>query len=577
MNHLQVEDSVKESFCAGFPNDREDEIAPVARTVRQAAPREYHSFVGGVDVPSDNGVYCMSARAMLNDVFATLRAKRALERGKGDPGNPNVLARCSVADSETARAAVKAAAEAFPQWAAAPARTRVFALGRAVRRRLEAHRSEIIEVLVQEQHPRVLAEWQFAGLLGGYSEENLQFYAGQLHMEFSQGPRRMLVRRQPDGVVCANPPQNAPLSSVLLAAAAMLAGNTLVVRVPRSAPLGAMYVLREILVPALEEAGAPPGTLNFFCAAPQEVLESWLNDPAVADIFYIGPSDFGLRLEAKCVAHGKKPILELAGNDGVAIWRDAHLDRAVQALTECFLGSGQICMVPNYAVVHPDIADELLRRLGEAVDALRPGYPDDPKTLLSPVVRSEKFFAFLDQAVGAGAQLLRGGHRIEVDGTVSDNGPFLQPTVLRVDGLAGARRVDAVREETFFPLLPVVVAEPGDDEHVLGRMVAFLNENAYGLRNSVWARERRVVDRFVRDVRNGGLLKVNDSHVGFLPCLPTHGGTGLTGGVYGEANYPPLRTSRLQGVSVAHGVNPRDAVFGSSTTDCTDYTDRSAS
>ncbi|MET7797868.1 aldehyde dehydrogenase family protein [Streptomyces decoyicus] len=168
-------------------------------------------------------------------------------------------------------------------------------------------------------------------------------------------------------------------------------------------------------------------------------MESWLNDPAVADIFYIGPSDFGLRLEAKCVTQGKKPSLELAGNDGVAIWRDAHLDRAVQALTECFLGSGQICMVPNYTVVHPDIADELLRRLGEAVDALRPGYPDDPETLLSPVVRSEKFFAFLDQAVGAGAQLLRGGHRIEIDGTVSGNGPFLQPTVLRVDGLAGAR------------------------------------------------------------------------------------------------------------------------------------------
>lgn len=83
MNHLQVEDSVKESFCAGFPDDGEGDITPVARAVRQAAPREYHSFVGGVDVPSDNGVYCMTARAMLNDVFATLRAKRALERGKG--------------------------------------------------------------------------------------------------------------------------------------------------------------------------------------------------------------------------------------------------------------------------------------------------------------------------------------------------------------------------------------------------------------------------------------------------------------------------------------------------------------
>lgn len=72
-----------------------------------------------------------------------------------------------------------------------------------------------------------------------------------------------------------------------------------------------------------------------------------------------------------------------------------------------------------------------------------------------------------------------------------------------------------------------------------------------------------MINAFVQRVTNGGLLKVNDSHIGFLPYLPSHGGTGLTGGVYGEANYPMLKTSHIQGVSIAHDVSPRQAVFGS--------------
>jgi hypothetical protein len=67
----------------------------------------------------------------------------------------------------------------------------------------------------------------------------------------------------------------------------------------------------------------------------------------------------------------------------------------------------------------------------------------------------------------------------------------------------------------------------------------------------------------VTRVHNGGLLKVNDSHIGFVPFLATHGGTGLTGGPFGELNYPLLRTSHLQGISIASGILPRTAVFES--------------
>ncbi len=119
---------------------------------------------------------------------------------------------------------------------------------------------------------------------------------------------------------------------------------------------------------------------------------------------------------------------------------------------------------------------------------------------------------------------------------------FLQPTVVRVDGLDRARTYDVVREETFFPLVPIVVPEREDDDALLEAFLRFVNSNDYGLRNSLWSRSDHVIETFVRRVVNGG--------------------TGRTGGAFGEANYPMLKTSHVQGVSIARGVSPYDAVFG---------------
>jgi acyl-CoA reductase-like NAD-dependent aldehyde dehydrogenase len=525
----------------------------------------YVSHVGGRDVDSGRYLYTVSTRSILTDVFASLTLKRRLEAGGDLPTDlpaDGIVGRCAVADAGTVTAALDAAAAAAPEWAATPLAVRM-RLGELVRARVRAHESELVDLLVAEGSPAALARWQVAGLLELFSPETLGYCAAQLHQEFRQelpdGERTLTVRRVADGVVCVNPPQNAPAASALFGITPLLAGNAVVVRAPRSAPLGVMYALRELVLPALREVGAPDGTLNVFCARPGPTLRAWLDDPRVADIFYTGDVERGLELERECVARGKKPVLELAGNDCVVVWRDADVPAAVEALTECFYGSGQICMVPNQVVAHPDVADELLARLSAAAGQVRPGYPDEDGVLLSPVLRSERFFAYVRDALDRGATLVHGARRLDVDGTPCDTGLFLEPTVLRVDGLAGCREIDAVRGETFFPLLPVIVAEPGPD--LLDRVLEHVNSNPYGLRNSLWASDDRVLDTFVARVRNGGVLKINDSHIGFLPYLPTHGGTGLTGGAFGEANYPMLRTSHLQGVSRATGIRPRDAVF----------------
>lgn len=524
----------------------------------------YDLYIDGRAVPGPGWVYTVSAESLMDDVFTSISLKRALERDDGSDlaEHPYVVGRCAFAGDEHLETSLVAAAAAAPAWAAVPLERRML-LGHRFREELHRREDELLDVLVAEGHPIRLGRWELSCMQRVYSPESLDWYARQMVARFEVPGRQLIVHRKPDGVVCFNPPQNTAGASAALATLVLMAGNSVVLRAPRSVPLSAMFVVHELIAPLLEEIGAPPGTLNAVCSNPKQTLDLWVESPLVDDIFFIGDSDQGLRFERQCVANGKKPILELAGNDCIVVWSDADVEFAAEAAIESFYGSGQICMVPNCVVAHPAIADELIAAIERLLPDVRCGYPSDERVLLSPVRRAERFFDLLRQAIDCGAELISGGARVDVDGEVSDTGVFLQPTVIRVDGLADARKVDAVRRETFFPLLPVVCAEPAADGDLLDRMIEFVNTNIYGLRNSLWARSEAVVDAFVTRVVNGGLLKVNDSHIGFLPYLPSHGGTGATGGVFGEANYPMLKTSRLQGVSIATGIRPPDAVFGS--------------
>ncbi len=529
--------------------------------------RSYHSYVDGEDVGSDEWVYVLSTRSLLDDAFASMSLKRRLESTPGDPTDliPDaVVGRVAKADRGVVARALAAAAKAAPIWGARSLDVRVDEFVSRMHERLQDNADTVVEMLIAEGHPRDLARWELSGILGGFGPDSQDFYRSQMQWEFQDANgRRLLVRRRPDGVVCVNPPANAPLSSVLLASLALAAGNALVVRAPRSVPLGVMYVMRELVAPTLEELGAPPGTLNVVCGSPAPMLSAWLASPHVDDILYFGSSEGGLAFEKRCVAAGKKPILELAGNDLVVVWKDANLDYAAEALTESFFGSGQLCMIPNQVLVHPEVADELIARLAQQVARLRAGYPEDDGVLLTPVLRNDRFYEFLADACEKGAEVITGGSGLDLDGTRSATGMFLEPTVLRISGMSRAREMVAVRSETFFPLLPVVVADDVVPSQLLDTFVTYMESNEYGLRNSVWAKDPMVIEEFVSRITKGGLLKINDSHIGFLPRLPTHGGTGLTGGVFGEANFPILRTSHLQGVAIsANPQRPRDAVFG---------------
>lgn len=518
------------------------------------------SFVAGKDVESGQWVYALSPRAVLDDSFASLTLKRRLESGALAPEQapPDVLVgRVAVAEKETVADSLAAAADATKTWRATPLSVRFDGWMELLRAMIDDNEDEIVRMLTLDGHPLELARWEVSGMRELSRPASAGFLRGQLWQEFEVDGRRNIIRRQPDGVVCVNPPANAPLVSALLGTMAIPGGNAVVVRAPRSAPFGVSHVLRTMVAPILDELGAPPGTLNVVCGHPAPMLDAWIDSPHVNDVMYFGDVPSGLDIERRCVEVGKKPILELAGNDVVLVWKDADLPRAAAALAEGFYGSGQLCMIPNQVVAHPAVAEELIRRVADRAAELRPGYPDEPGVLLSPVLRHDKFHRYLDDAVDKGGEVVTGGQGMQLDGNRDSSGFFLEPTVLRVDGLRDARELDVVKHETFFPLLPIIVPEVADDEILFDSFVEFVNTNLYGLRNSLWAQDPAVIDRFVAETVAGGLLKVNDSHIAFSTPLPSHGGTGLTGGAFGEANYPLLRTTHLQGVSVVTDGAPR--------------------
>ncbi|WP_433260402.1 aldehyde dehydrogenase family protein [Actinosynnema sp. CS-041913] len=454
--------------------------------------------------------------------------------------------RHALAGPDEVRAATVAAAQAAPRWAAVPTAQR-FALGPLFCRRLRDAAEEFLALLIAEGCPGRVGRWLIDSMLGMFDEKSCRWYQRLMRFEWRDGDRRLVLQHKPDGVVAVNPPGNAPaFSATTVAVHGLMAGNAVVVRVPRRSPSSTMFLLRHVLVPCLEELHAPPGTLGFFCADPDLVLHQWLDDPRIHDIVYYGNSDRGHRFHQSCVDRGKKAVLELSGNDTVVVWKDASTADAVESLLTAFHCSGQMCIAPNRAVVHPEVADEVVEELRRRAVDLLPGRPEDETTLLTPVP-GDAHVAVLAEARAAGAVVVCGGRRRTLAGAVHPAGPFLEPTVLRVDGLDLAAGLAAVRDETFFPLLSVVVpALDPDPDRLLSQVIDFLDGNRYGLRNSLWTGDPAVAERFVTGVRNGAMLKVNQPHLDFVPLLPSHGGTGRSAGVHGEAAYVFLKTSHLQ-------------------------------
>ncbi|MDD5504309.1 MAG: aldehyde dehydrogenase [Candidatus Omnitrophica bacterium] len=520
----------------------------------------YTLLVGGKEIDTGNYEYYPYACKAIFDFKAVRTVIKELKRGSiPEKTDEYVYARYSVGDENICQDAIKAAYEASKVY-------RHFSIDKRhkiavdIHDLLLRHKKQIIELFIVEGHPLKLAEWEFEGMAKGFSVESLNFFKEEMKRNIGvSGNEKLYLVRRPDGVVCLSPPKNAPASNSFVAAGALFSGNTIIVKPPFRTPLATTYVWKNVVDKAARMNGVPPGTVNIIIGNSDSFMDEWLKSRDVNDIIHFGISDKGIEIGQKIFAAGKKPILELSGNDLLFVWKDADINQAAKSLMDAFLGSTQICMVPKNALIHEDIFDCFCDEMAKRAKALKIGLPDDPETCLSPVIKIPQFFEFLEDAKSKGAVVICGGHRVNYNGKVDTNGIYLEPTLLKIDDERKAVDMLCVVEENFFPLIPLVKITGNSvkkfqgldkDDVIFSKMACFADCNAYGLRISAWVKSKKFIDKFASEMMNSGLLRINSRHVGFSFYIATHGGTKKSGGPFGEMNYIWAKTSHLQGISI---------------------------
>jgi acyl-CoA reductase-like NAD-dependent aldehyde dehydrogenase len=420
-----------------------------------------------------------------------------------------------------------------------------------IHNKLIHRKDEFVKLLVIEGHPKKLAEWEVGGMITGTSPETVHF--SRMNLDAFIGNDReekIYLQRKPDGVVCLSTPKNAPSSISVIGVFALMAGNTIIVKPPLSIPISTIFFWKEIVFKSVIENGAPKGVVNIVIGNSQKILQSWLNSPFVNDIIYIGDSKKGIEVGNQIYAHGKKPILELSGNDKVFIWEDAPTEKATDALLQSFYGSAQICMVPKMAFIHENIFNDFIKVFTQKTLTLKPGLPSSTSTVLSPVGKISEFYKVYDNAIKNGGTVLCGGKRVNHFGAIDEKGLFIEPTIIVFEDLKISKDIVCLTEENFFPLLPIIKVTGKNNNEIFDKMIRFSEFDNYGLRISIWTGSEHYVDKFTTNIIPGGILRINSNHIDFSLFLSNNGGTGKTGGPFGEMSYIWQKTTHLQGISI---------------------------
>jgi len=344
------------------------------------------------------------------------------------------------------RRAIAAAAQAFPAWAARTARERAAILRRWYE--LMMANQEDLATLMTAEQGKPLAESRgeiayAASFIEWFAEEGKRLY-GDL-IPGHQADKRLLVLRQPIGVVACITPWNFPAAMITRKVGpALAAGCTAVVKPAHQTPYSALA-----LAALAARAGLPAGVLNVVTGDAGAIGGEMTANPTVRKLSFTGSTAIGKKLMAQCSGTVKKLSLELGGNAPFIVFDDADLDAAVAgAIASKYRNTGQTCVCANRLLVHAPVYEEFTRKLTQAVAQLRVGDGLKGATDQGPLIDAKalaKVEEHIADALGKGARIAAGGKRHALGGT------FFQPTVLTE--VTPAMKV--AREETFGPVAPL--------------------------------------------------------------------------------------------------------------------------
>lgn len=417
-----------------------------------------------------------------------------------DPATAETIAQVARLDAAQARAAVDAAQDAFPGWAAALPQERAAVLLRWFHL-VRGAREDLARLMTAEQgKPLSEARGEI-----DYAASFIEFYAEEAkrpniesvtsHLSTAE----MELWREPVGVAALVTPWNFPCAMITRKAAAALgAGCTVVIHPSAETPLSATA-----LAELADRAGFPPGVFNVVTGDAPEIVGEWCADPRVRVLSFTGSTEIGKLLYRQSSDTIKRLVLELGGHAPFIAFADCDLDLAVEeAIKAKFATSGQDCLGANRFLVERPIYEDFCRRFTDAVAALTlgPGIEDrdlGPLMNEGAVRKQEEHVA---DALAKGARLLTGGAR-------DNQGPlFFQPTILAdvpPDALI-------FHQETFGPVAAIAPFDVEDEAVVIA------NATEYGLVAYVHSRDPRRIYRLSRALQFG-MVAVNRTKVTGAP------------------------------------------------------------
>ena len=452
-----------------------------------------------------------------------------------DPSTADVI--CEVADAspDDGVAALAAAADAQPDWAARPPRERGEILRRAFHALLD--QQDDLALLMTLEMGKPVAESRTevayaAEFLRWFSEEAVRFEGS--YRVAPGGGSRMLTMRQPVGPCLLITPWNFPMAmGTRKIGPAIAAGCTMVIKPAAETPLSMLALAR-----VLEETGLPPGVLNVITTSRSgTVMEPLIRDSRARKLSFTGSTEVGRRLVEQSAEQLLRVSMELGGNAPFLVFADADLDAAVEgAMTAKMRNIGEACTAANRFLVHESVADDFSRRLADRMGGLRMGRGTDDGVDVGPLI-TEKARAGVAELV---ADAIEKGGKVLVGGDIPDGpGWFYPPTVI-ADVPTEAR---VCREEIFGPVAPVTSFATDDEALELA------NDTEFGLIAYAYTRD---LDRAlaVAEGLESGMVGLNAGVIS-NPAAPFGGvkasGFGREGGREGIEEYLEVKY-----VGIAH-------------------------